>query len=318
MQIDKPQDLDFAVVHAVAIIFLTDHIYVSSTRGQPEEHFCTFLGVALGQFIFAQYIIMLLLSVGIYVTVFMNRPLYYGKKDWILIACMILMPLSIIILGAILGWVNGQSPFGFEKYWCIFNISVVLGRVMYIIAGSLAFIVLCITLFTSLSVFRRIKEIRDALPKPQAVSQADADESNSATVIRAQTLQMIQEMILGYLFAMMITLSPIMVHAVVIGIFINEPWWLTALCTAAVNSCGWLNAFVYWRQYSLAKQRNEGGSSGPRSNGSNGTNGSGLYRQTMSQTGQQLLRNGVGDPWAVTESVTSVGSSSPGSSPSRN
>ncbi|KAJ3091426.1 hypothetical protein HK102_000594 [Quaeritorhiza haematococci] len=73
---------------------------------------------------------------------------------------------------------------------------------------------------------------------------------------------MIQDLVLGYLFVLIFTLAPLMVHAVVVTIVVNEHWAIAAFAVAMVNSCGWLNAYIYWRQYSPARNGSKTGSSG--------------------------------------------------------
>ncbi|KAJ3103372.1 hypothetical protein HDU97_010210 [Phlyctochytrium planicorne] len=245
----------------------------------PAQGVCVALGAILALFLLAQVMIVNIMAVSMFLTVYHNWALSYGKYDWVLFVLTFGVPAGYTIVGLSVG------AFGPDLYWCYLNPFNQAGWIMWIITFLASICCISVPAFCYYMIYRKINETSKSL---HAVAKAHGSqhtsEGPSSTLASssqnvsghaesetsqkgkkddstAKKNRKIVRKLLQYELVLILTFSSLIVYGGSIAAR-QEPLPLVFLVVICFNSAGWFNAVVFFYQESKKKKSTAGGPTG--------------------------------------------------------
>ncbi|KAI8834873.1 hypothetical protein BC829DRAFT_406906 [Chytridium lagenaria] len=243
--------LDFlwSVVHSI------DHIYMMVAAGaNPPPAMCSAIGAILSLFMLAQVMLLNLIAVSMFLSVYMGWNLSYGSYDWVLGVLTFGVPIGYVIVGL------SVNAFGADLYWCFLNVDKSSGQIFWIITLISACACIGLPALCYYMIFRKLAQSKSSFSAGGESTNSAGQSSNGikggATTVNPATNnsavgdqiqkrnRKIVEKLLEYELALIATFSSLICYGISIVIFRQEPIGLVFWVVMSINSAGWFNWVV--------------------------------------------------------------------------
>ncbi|KAJ3107564.1 hypothetical protein HDU97_003869 [Phlyctochytrium planicorne] len=140
-------DFMWSVSHSI------DHAMMLVNKGEsPPPLVCKSLGAVLALFLMAQVMLLNIIAVSMFLTVYRGWALSYGKFDWILMVLTFGVPIAYTCVGL------AVDAFGPDLYWCYLNPFVTSGNIMWSITFIAAICCIGLPAFCYYMIYWKITE----------------------------------------------------------------------------------------------------------------------------------------------------------------
>ncbi|KAJ3116683.1 hypothetical protein HDU96_009034 [Phlyctochytrium bullatum] len=270
--------LDFlwSVSHSI------DHIMMIVNKGDnPPQNICVGLGAILALFLMAQVMLLNLIAVSMFLSVYKGWSLnYFGPYDIYLWVLSFGVPIVYTIIGRALVsfrhvltvFVVSVGAFGPDLYWCYLNPDTSAGWIMWSITFIAAVCCIALPAFCYYMIYNKLKEVEKkfkdlhssdkgtsssinggattagALESGTTSSNAVAPAGKGGAKVEdpvAKKNRKIVEKLLSFEMVLIITFSSLIIYGACI-VARQEPVWIVYVVVICFNSAGWLNALVWW------------------------------------------------------------------------
>ncbi|KAJ3321649.1 hypothetical protein HDU76_014054 [Blyttiomyces sp. JEL0837] len=260
-------DLLWSLSHTI------DHVWMIAAQGaNPPDAACSALGAILALFLMAEIMLVNLLALSMFFTVYMNWGLSYGKYDYMLIILTFGVPITFAVLGLSL------NAFGHDYYWCFLNTNHKMGQIFWIIVLAASIGCISIPAICFYLIYRKVakhtsvmmglsgsssdKKSSNNAGKDASATSSGAAASHSRTASASTEKQLQNKIVfklLEYQIVLVLTFTCMIVYGASITIFKKEPLGLVFWVVICINSNGFFNFLVFLRHQLL--QRKEVGTS---------------------------------------------------------
>ncbi|KAJ3410993.1 hypothetical protein HDV05_002937 [Chytridiales sp. JEL 0842] len=241
-------DLLWSISHTI------DHSWYLATGGQsPPAQACAAMGGVLGLFMMAEIMLVNLLAISMFLTVYMNWSLSYGRKDWILGVLTFGVPVIFVTFGF------AFQGFGPDFYWCFINTSKRTGHILLGIVLVAAIFCILLPAVCFYLIYRKVSK-HNKVMKLLNKSVHDSFGGDKEKALQNKIVSRLIE----YQLALVLTFTCLIAYAASIVIFRAEPLPLIFWVVISFNSNGFLNFLVFLRHEYLKKREmlSSGGSTG--------------------------------------------------------
>ncbi|KAJ3205929.1 hypothetical protein HDU67_008558 [Dinochytrium kinnereticum] len=240
--------LDFlwSVIHSI------DHIYMMVAAGaNPPPQMCSAIGAILSLFMLAQVMLLNLIAVSMFLSVYMGWNLSYGSYDWILGVLTFGVPVGFVVIGLSVG------AFGADLYWCFINVNVQSGQIYWIITFISACACIGLPAVCYYMIFRKLAMSKSSFSSggaPSSNGTGDQSSNNAKGAVSGgasmgnqieKRNRKIVEKLLEYELVLIATFSSLIVYGISIVFFKQEPIGLVFWVVLSINSAGWFNWIVF-------------------------------------------------------------------------
>ncbi|KAJ3410994.1 hypothetical protein HDV05_002938 [Chytridiales sp. JEL 0842] len=241
-------DLLWSLAHSI------DHSWMVVTAGaNPPPAACSALGATLGLFMMAEIMLVNLLAISMFLTVYMNWSLSYGKGDWILGVLTFGVPITFVAFGL------GFNGFGHDYFYCFINVTTRAGHILLgiILAAAIACIFLPAACFYLIyaKVASHTKNMKDLQhhKTSSGTHQVTGGSSSQGASKEKQRQNKIVAKLVEYQLALVLTFSCLIAYAATIVIWRKEPIPLIFWVVISFNSNGFVNFLVFIRHEYMRK-----------------------------------------------------------------
>ncbi|KAJ3116682.1 hypothetical protein HDU96_009033 [Phlyctochytrium bullatum] len=162
-------DFLWSISHSV------DHILMIVNKGDSPSHgLCVGLGATLALFLMAQVMLLNIIAVSMFLTVYRGWSLSYGKGDWVLWVLTFGVPLAYTIVGLAFG------AFGPDLYWCYLNPSTTAGWVMWSVTFIAAIACIALPAFCYYMIYWKITDTQRRLHSANDSSDPNSNSHGTA------------------------------------------------------------------------------------------------------------------------------------------
>ncbi|KAJ3107565.1 hypothetical protein HDU97_003870 [Phlyctochytrium planicorne] len=145
-------DFIWTISHAI------DHVMMLANKGEsPAPAVCKSLGAILAFFLMAQVMLLNIIAVSMFLTVYRGWALSYGKFDWILVVLTFGLPVVYICIGF------AVDAFGPDMYWCYLNPFIESGNIMWSITFIAAICCIGLPAFCYYMIYWKITDVAQRL-----------------------------------------------------------------------------------------------------------------------------------------------------------
>ncbi|KAJ3410995.1 hypothetical protein HDV05_002939 [Chytridiales sp. JEL 0842] len=252
-----------------SIAHTIDHSWMIHAAGaNPPPAACSALGATLGLFMMAEIMLVNLLAISMFLTVYMNWSLSYGKGDWILVVLTFGVPVTFVCFGL------GFNAFGHDYFYCFINVTTRAGHILLGIILAAAIACICLPAACFYLIYAKVashtRNINSISKSSSNGAQSSNNQSATLTTTTMTKEQQRQNKIVAklveYQLALVLTFSCLIAYTATIVIWRKEPIPLIFWVVISFNSNGFVNFLVFIRHEYMRKMEKAAGASAHNAN----------------------------------------------------